>query len=137
MGSAARPVPRPQGADAEFYAHCAKGRLCFQRCLGCRTWRHLPRPMCPRCGSVDWEWNASSGRGRIYSWTVTHQPLHPAFAAETPYVVAVVELEEGVRMVSRLRDLPAERLVLDLPVEVSFERVSEEITLPCFRPLAA
>jgi uncharacterized OB-fold protein len=90
--------------------------------------------MCARCGSAEWEWSASCGRGRIYSWTVTHEPLHPAFASETPYVVAVVELEEGVRVVGRLRDLPPERLALDLPVEVGFERVSEEIALPCFRP---
>lgn len=134
--SVARPVPRPEGFDAEFYAHCAEGRLCFQRCRDCGSWRHLPRHMCARCGSVEWEWAASSGRGRIYSWTVTHQAGHPAFAAEAPYVVAVVELEEGVRMVSGVRDLPLDRLELDLPVEVAFEPVSDAIALPYFRPLA-
>ncbi len=132
-----RAAPRPEGLDAEFYAHCASGRLCLQRCRACGSWRHLPRPMCAGCGSPDWEWRASSGRGRIYSWTVTHRAPHPAFAAETPYVVAVVELEEGVRLVSRLRDLPPERVALGLPVEVAFELVSDEIAVPCFRPAGA
>jgi uncharacterized OB-fold protein len=90
--------------------------------------------MCPRCGAARWEWSESSGRGRVYSWTVTHQALHPAFASETPYVVAVVELEEGVRVVSRLRGLPPDRLALDLPVQVEFERVADGIALPRFRP---
>jgi uncharacterized OB-fold protein len=132
-----RPVPTPEGLNAEFYAHCNEERLCFQRCTACGRWRHLPRLMCARCGSSDWEWAQSSGRGRIYSWTVTHQPMHPAFAGEAPYAVVVVELEEGVRMVSGLRNLPPDEIELDVPVEVTFERISDEIALPYFQPRGA
>jgi uncharacterized OB-fold protein len=129
-----RPLPRPEGLGAEFYAHCARGRLCFQRCDACGRWRHLPRHMCAECGSPTWRWAESSGRGRLHSWTVTHAPLHPAFAAELPYVVAVVELEEGVRMVSGVRGVAPEQLALDLPLEVYFEPVAEGVRLPYFRP---
>lgn len=126
-------TPSPEGLNAEFYAQCAKGRLYFQRCGQCGAWRHPPRIMCARCGSWRWSWQPSSGRGRIYSWTVTHQAMHPAFADQTPYAVVVVEMEEGVRLVSGLRDLPLSELRLDLPVEVMLEHVSETMALPFFR----
>ena len=129
-----KPVPKPDGLNAEFYEHCAKGELCFQRCNECRAWRHLPRSMCAKCGSTAWEWQRSSGRGRIFSWTVTHQAIHPAFAGDVPFAVIVVELEEGGRIVSGLRELPPELIRLDLPVEVEFEQVSDQIALPYFRP---
>jgi uncharacterized OB-fold protein len=131
-----RPVPRAVGLNAEFYQRCASGTLHFQRCLACGTWRHLPRVRCAACGSPDWEWSPSSGRGRIFSWTVTHRAVHPAFAAEVPYAVAVVEMEAepGVRLVARLRELPFERIELDLPVEVGLERLSDGVALPFFRP---
>ena len=129
-------APSPEGLNAEFYRHCARGELCFQRCSECGTWRHLPRFMCARCGSERWSWERSTGRGRVYSWTVTHQAMHPAFAADVPYAVLVVELEEGVRMVGRLRDLPPADLELDLPVEVVFDPISDEVALPGFRPLS-
>ncbi len=130
----AQPLPQPEGLAAEFYAECARGRLCFQRCRACDAWRHLPRHRCARCGSPDWQWAPSSGRGRLHTWTVTHRAPYPPWAADVPYVVVVVELEEGVRLVSRLRDCPPERLLLDLPVEVVFEPVSETRALPTFRP---
>ena len=129
-----KPIPDPDGLNAEFYEQCAGGRLCFQRCTACSTWRHLPRDMCPQCGSPEWEWSPSTGRGRIYSWTVTHRAMHPSFAKEVPYAVVLVELEEGVRMVSGLRGLSPEALELDLPVEVELEPISEKIALPYFRP---
>lgn len=132
------PVPMPETQlDEEFWGHCAQERLCFQRCKSCSTWRHLPRNMCAACGSSDWEWSQSSGRGRIYSWTVAHQAMHPALADEVPYAVVVVELEEGVRMVSRTRDIDPSQLELDLPVRVRFERVSDQFVLPFFGPARA
>jgi uncharacterized protein len=129
-------MPRPQHEtqlDEEFWGHCARERLCFQRCTRCETWRHLPRVMCAKCGSTEWEWRESSGRGRLYSWTVTHQAMLPPFAAEVPYVIAIVELEEGPRMVSRLRDVDPKMLRLELPLRVSFERLDENVALPFFR----
>ena len=127
------PMPMTR-LDEEFFAHCAQERLCFQRCKGCGTWRHLPRALCARCGSDAWEWQPSSGRGRLYSWTVTHQPLHPDFAAEVPYAVVVVELDEGPRLVCSVRDLANESLALDLPVEIGLAPVNDDIALPFARP---
>lgn len=131
-----KPAPDPDGLNAEFYEHCAKGELCFQRCEDCGTWRHLPRYMCAACGSDRWKWAASSGRGKIFTWTVTHQAMHPAFAADVPYAIIVVELEEGVRMVSASRGIAPSALELGLPVRVEFERLSEQMALPVFRPVS-
>jgi uncharacterized OB-fold protein len=123
-----------EGFAAEFYAHCARGVLAFQRCSDCDAWRHLPRESCAGCGSSRWEWRESGGRGRVFSWTVTHRALYPEFAELVPYAVAVVELEEGVRMVACLEDIDPARVELDLPVQVAFRRVSEKVALPRFRP---
>jgi uncharacterized OB-fold protein len=127
-------TPTPSDLASEFYAHCARGELRFQRCTSCGTWRHPPRVLCPSCQSEAVEWARSSGRGRLFSWTVTHQMIVPNFAEDLPYAVIVVELEEGPRLVSGLRGLSAEQLVLDLPLEVGFEKVSDTIGLHYFRP---
>jgi uncharacterized OB-fold protein len=131
-----RPLPEPDSdIDAEFWENCRKKRLCFQRCASCETWRHLPRHRCGHCGSKEWAWQESSGRGTIFSWTITHQPLLRNFPEPVPYAAIVVELEEGVRMVSGLRGIAPSELTLDLPVEVIFEEVSEGAHLPFFRPV--
>ena len=128
-----KPVPRPEGLNAEFYAHCARRELRFQRCE-CGVWRHPPRVLCAACGSDAWEWARAGGRGRIFTWTVTHQALHPAYAHDVPYALIVVEMDEGVRIVSSLLELDPAELELDLRVEVVFEARSDTIALPCFRP---
>ena len=128
-----KPLPVLQGLAGEFYGWCAKGELRFQRCTACRAWRHVPREMCAECGSMEWAWEASSGRGRIFTWTTTAVPLHPAFKGATPYAPVVVEMDEGVRIVSEMTDCPPDALEIGMPVEVAFERVTPEVTLPKFR----
>jgi len=130
-------TPNPEGLHAEFYGFCARGELRFQRCKGCGTWRHPPRILCPRCGAETWEWEPSSGRGTVYTWTITHQALVPMFAEDLPYAVVVVELEEGVRLVSALRGIDPAAIELNLPVEVRFHRVSDTIGLHWFVPASA
>jgi hypothetical protein len=130
-----KPAPNPENhLDEAFWAHCAEEKLCFQVCEACGAWRHLPRSLCAPCGSPDWSWRESSGGGRLYTWTVTHQPSLPAFATDVPYVVAVIELEEGVRMVSRLRAAAPERLEIGLAVVLEWERLAGGVALPMFRP---
>ncbi len=130
-----RPIPEPvEELNKQYWAHCNAERLCFQRCVVCGKWRHIPRPMCAACGSLDWEWKASTGRGKVFSWTVTRAPLHPAFAADVPYAVLLVELEEGVRMISGFRNGSVESIELDMPVEVIFERINEDVAMPFFQP---
>jgi uncharacterized OB-fold protein len=130
-----RIVPASGGLDGEFYRRAAEtGRLHFQRCDRCGAWRHPPRHRCARCGSDAWTWRPASGRGRVFTWTVTHRPVDPAFAAELPYAVVVAEMEEGVRLVGTLLDLPPAALALDLPVEAVLEQVSGTVALTHFRP---
>lgn len=127
------PLPRLRGFAAGFYAYCRKHELRFQRCANCGRWRHVPRDMCAACGSFDWEWVRSSGKGSLFSWTTTMQPMMPQFADMVPYSPVVVELEEGVRMLSWLVDVDADDFTLGLPVEVVFDDVTPDVTLPKFR----
>lgn len=131
--SAKRPLPVPDAETAPFWAGTAAGKLLFQRCGGCGLHRFYPRIVCPSCMSDAVEWVEASGRGRVYSYTVVHRAA-PAFRDEVPYVVAIVELEEGVRMMSRLLVDPPEAARIDLPVKVTFEKASDEIVLPKFVP---
>jgi uncharacterized OB-fold protein len=124
-----RIVPSPVGPNAEFYAFLARGELRLQRCAQCGAFRHPPRHRCAACGSLDATWEPVSGRGRLFSWTVTHRPVDPAFTP--PYVVAVVELEEGPRLVGNARE--GLELALDTPVVVEIEPVSETVGFVWFR----
>lgn len=130
----ARPIPQSSDhLNGQFWAHCSDGKLCFQRCLDCDTWRHMPRYMCAECGSDQWQWQESSGKGRIFSWIITHQAMHPKFRDETPYATLVVEMEEGVRFVSRPLGIGNEELAIDMPVQVIFENIGDDFALPLFR----
>lgn len=125
-----RPLPRPDGPASEFYGWTAQGELRFQRCGDCRRWRHLPRPLCPYCQSPNWAWEPSSGRGEVYTWTTTYRSLHPAFT-QVPYAQVIVELEEGVRMLSWVPDVDPDDLRVGMPVTVDFLTV-DGVALPVF-----
>jgi len=130
-----RPLAEPDDDLVEaFWENVYKGELRFQRCEECGTWRHLPRHLCANCRSAKWTWAESKGRGKVFSWTITHQPLVRNFPEDVPYAVVVVELEEGVRMVSGLRGLHPSKLELDLPLEVVFEEVGDGKKIALFRP---
>jgi len=133
----AMPLPALEGFSKDFYAFCAKGELRFQRCSDCETWRHVPRERCAECGSAQWEWTRSSGRGRVFTWTVVQRALHPAFSEAVPYAPTVVEMEEGVRIVSTVVDVAPGDLEIDMEVEVVFDPVTLEVTLPRFRRITA
>lgn len=129
------PLPRTQDPmDEAFWQQCQDGRLRFQRCDHCRAWRFLPRYMCAQCGSPDFAWTPVRGTGSLYSWTITHQALHPAFAADIPYIAALVELDEGVRMATRLLNCDRSALQLGLRVELVFQVIGDGFRLPCFQP---
>ncbi len=131
------PVPIPDMDSAPFWEGCRQGELLLQRCSSCAAYRYPPRPICPDCHTVGGIWAKSSGRGKIYSWVIAYHPPRPEFADYVPYTIVLVDLEEGVRMVSMLVDTPSEAVVEGLPVEVTFERLTEQITLPRFRLTAA
>jgi uncharacterized OB-fold protein len=128
-----------KGTGDEFYAWCARGELRLRRCGACREWCHVPRVTCPNCAATDWSWERVKGTGRVYTWTVVHRAMHPAFMDAVPYAVVVVELDEGPRLVSGIVDCPPEELVMEMPVEVVFEhsdRLGDRM-LPRFRRTAA
>jgi uncharacterized OB-fold protein len=133
----AKPLPALEGLAGEFYDWCRQGELRFQRCQGCGSWRHVPREICAECGSWDWEWARSSGRGSVFTWTVVAVPLHPGFREDAPFAATVVELEEGVRLLSQVVDVAPDALEIGMPVEVVFDPVTPEVTLPRFRRLPA
>ena len=127
-----RILPNPIGLNAELYAHWARGELRLQRCSNCSTWRHPPRFLCANCGSARFGWELAAGRGRVFSWTITHRAVDPAF--EPPYAIVVVELAEGPRLVGSIVGLDPAALALDLAVIVELEAVSDTVALVTFRP---
>ena len=136
MNAYIRPLPRGEDYNGEFYQFCQQHELRFQRCSGCKAWRHMPRESCRNCGSFEWTWERSNGTGKIFSWTIIHRALHPGFADDLPYAAVLVELDEGVRLVSHVVDLPLENLRIGLPVKVIFDDVTPDTTLHKFRPLS-
>jgi len=128
-----KPLPAQIGLSKEFYDYCRQRELRFQRCADCSAWRHVPRQQCAGCGSQRWAWETSSGRGVVFTWTVVARAMHPAFVADVPYAPVVVELDEGVRLVSEVLDCPPDELAIGMPVEVDFVDVTPELTLPKFR----
>ena len=111
------PLPRPTHDDAEFWAAARRGELRFQRCTACGRFRHYPRPTCAQCRSCAFTWERSTGRGTVWTWTIVRGPTLPGFAAELPYNVVDVLMEEGVHFVSQLLDCPPEKLRAGLTVE--------------------
>lgn len=128
-GRPERMVPGADGLGGEFYAQAAGGTLHVQRCDACGRWRHPPRILCAGCGSAVWSWQPVAGRGRLFTWTVTHRATDPAFAEHVPYVIAVVELDEGPRVVGNMFGVDPAALVLDDPVRVVLDRRSDAVAL--------
>jgi uncharacterized OB-fold protein len=124
-------MPPPNPLTAGFWDAAAHRQLVVQRC-SCGRYRHYPQLLCPGCHSGDWSWARVSGRGTVYSYTVTHRAFHPAWADRVPFAVATIDLEEGVRMVSDLPPEDTEEVRIGMPVEVFFDR-QESVTLPRFR----
>jgi len=100
-----------------FWEGVEREKLLLTRCAKCSVVQHPPSPMCPKCGSLEWEAQEASGRGKIHSWIVSH---HPTEGRDAPRVVILVELEEGVRLVSNLRGTDPADVNNDMPVEVIF-----------------
>lgn len=125
------PLPRPTALSKPYWDACREGKLTFQKCKDCETLTFIPQPCCGNCLSENLEWIESSGRGTLYSFTTVYRPQQPVF--EVPYTVVVVELEEGYFMLSNLIGVEPEDVVIGTPLEVVFEKRSEEISLPLFQ----
>ena len=130
-----KPLPGINELTRPYWDATKKHELYLQKCQQCGNYRYPPGESCPSCMSDKLEWVKVSGRGTVYTWTVFHQVYHPSFAEEAPYTVVAVELDEGPRMVTTLTDCEDEDIHIGMPVEVVFDDVTEEITLPRFRPV--
>ena len=131
-----KPVPVPQPESDHYWEQAAQGKLVLQRCKDCDSVQFYPRVLCVACQSRDLEWIESAGRGTLFTFSVVHQPPHPGFREDVPYIAAIVELAEGVKMPSQVIGIEPdpEQLHIGMPLEVAFEQVTDSITLPKFRP---
>ena len=130
-----RMLPEPTPETREFWEGAQRGELRIQRCRSCGKAYFYPRPFCPHCSSRDVEWFTASGKAKLYSYVINHR-APPHFQDWAPYVIAVVELEEGPRMMTNIIGVePApEHLPIDLPLQVTWQRENDTITLPLFEP---
>jgi uncharacterized OB-fold protein len=126
-----RPAPLLTDDNAVFWESVLEGRLSAQRCAGCARFRHPPRPMCPHCHSLEFEVVPLSGHGTLYSYAILHHPQHPAF--DYPLVAAIVDLDEGIRLVTNLTGLEPGEIEIGLPLEVTFEATENNGAVPVFR----
>lgn len=126
------PLPQPSALSQPFWDACKRGELVVQRCGDCGEHVFIPQVACTRCFSPKLAWVPSSGRGTVYSFTIVHRPQQPAFTV--PYVVAIVEMEEGWYTLTNIVGCDPEAVRIGLPVEVEFREMSDTITLPLFRP---
>ena len=136
----AKPLPQPNSLTQPFWDSATKKKLVLQRCKSCDSWVWCPRPSCSTCGGEQLEWTPVSGRGAVYSFTVIREVVGRGgrgFEKEIPYVVAWVDLEEGPRICSNVVGCSLDDVYIGMPVEVLFENVTAQITLPKFRPLQA
>lgn len=125
--------PRVDLDNQGFWEAVRQHKLVFQKCKDCGLLVHRPRPMCPRCNSMEREWSPSTGKGVVYSWVnfVYANAAYPGI--KVPYTVVVVEMAEGVRMISNLYDVKPEEVYVGMPVEVVFDDIADDLTLPKFR----
>jgi uncharacterized OB-fold protein len=129
-------IPEITELTSPYWEGAREGKLMVQHCPDCGSIWHPPEPICGNCQSDRLEWEEASGRGVIYSYTVIHHPTHPAFDGKTPYLVALVDLSEGPRIVTSIRGCAMEDVHVGMPVEVLFEEVGTSV-LPYFRPTTA
>ena len=128
-----KPLPHLDEENRWFWEACARHELFLQRCRPCGHLRFYPRALCPYCLSPAVEFTRASGRGTVYSFTVTYQNQAPGFRDELPYVMAIVELSEGPRLLTNIVDSKPDDVAIGMPVEVVFEDVDESVAIPKFR----
>jgi uncharacterized OB-fold protein len=126
-------MPHPTPETRPYWDACRKGELVVQRCKDCGAHQFYPRMMCTSCDSDSVEWTRASGRGRVSSYTVVRRPVSKAYAAETPYIVALIQLEEGPTLMSNIVGCDPGAVAVGMSVEVLFEQWTDEVTVPKFR----
>lgn len=132
----AKPVPVPSPESAPYWEAARNHRFVLPRCSACGMFWFPPSQLCPHCLSGKPVWSEASGRGTVFSFVVFHRVYHPAFAGEVPYVVALVELAEGPRLLSNIVGIPHDEVRVGMPVHVVFDDAGEGVAVPKFTPAA-
>src|SRR5438876_438099 len=132
MADYAKPLPEITAESKPFWDACARHELLVQKCRACGTVQYYPRGVCAACWSADVEWTPSAGRGRVYTFTVTYRTQARGFRDELPYVLAWIELEEGVQVMSNIVAVDPAKVAVGLPVRVTFDDVKEGLSIPKF-----
>lgn len=128
-------LPLPTPLSRVYWEACRNHQLLIQHCQNCGHFQFYPRTICTDCSTHGPEWVRASGLGTVESWTVVRRPVSQAYAADTPYVIALIRLEEGPLMMSQLTACDVEQVQSGMRVEVVFEAWSEQVTIPKFAPL--
>ena len=129
-----KPLPSPLPFERPYWEHAKAHRLALQRCSRCATFRFPASPVCAKCDADEYEWTPTGGKGKILSWVVFHRCYFPSFAAEMPYNVALVQLDEGPVLCSNIVGTDNASISIGMRVSVVFEDVSPEFSIPQFTP---
>jgi len=135
MDKPVKPVPIVNEWARPFWEATRQHKLIIQKCADCGKHIFYPRICCPHCFSDRVNWVESSGKGTVYSFTIVESNPPSAFIGDLPYVIALVRLEEGVQMLSNIVECELHQISCDMPVQVTFEKLNEDFTLPKFRPI--
>jgi uncharacterized protein len=129
-----KPLPVPTQETRPYWDGCKRHELRIQRCAACGHYQFYPRLYCAKCFSDRFEWITASGRATVLSFTIVRRPVSSAFAGDVPYVVALVTLEEGPSMMTNIIGCAPDQLAIGMPVAVTFEDWTDEISIAKFRP---
>ncbi len=135
VDAAVKHLPRPTPETEAWWEGCRKHELLLQRCVDCSEFQFYPRIVCTTCSGDKLEWVKAGGQGTILTFTIVRRPVSEAYAADVPYVVALIKLDEGPTMMSNVVQCDPETLQIGDPVQVVFEDWSKEISIPQFRPV--
>ena len=129
-----KPIPKMSPWSKPFWDGCKKHELLIQKCKNCNKFVFYPKIICPFCLSENLEWVRASGCGKVYSYSVIYSYQPEVFSDDVPYVIAIIELDEGVRMMSNIVECDPETVKCGMDVGVVFEKITDEFMLPKFRP---
>lgn len=133
MADYVKALPTIVPETAAYWEAAKRHELVIQRCKSCWRLQNYPRALCGECGGTSFDWVQSSGKGEVYSLTRVHMNRAPGWVDEVPYVFALIQLNEGIQMISNVVGTPADEVVIGTPVEVIFEDVTPEVTIPKFK----
>lgn len=130
-------LPKPDALTQPYWDGAKRHQLLLQRCDGCQATWHPPLPICPKCRAKGYTWTPIAGGGTIYSYTEVHHPAHVAVADKVPYLVALVTLDEGPRVVTNILDCALTDISVGMRVELTFQTIAPDVVLPQFRLVAS